>query len=134
MSEIGTLLTIDGVELPNPSKYDMTYSDLDSENSYTSEAGYLVRDMVRSNHVTIDVSWDKLKPKQTKLILGAVSGKSSFKLRYLDKKTNSFIEEGAKDNNGVTRKFYATDRKSGVIKAFSLANGYDSLSFQIIEF
>ena len=134
MSNIGTLLTVDGVQLPNPSKYEMTYSDLDSQNAYTSEAGYLVRDMVRSNHITIDVSWDKIKPTQTKLILNAVSGKSSFKLRFYDKKTNSFIEEGAKDSNGVARKFYATDRKTGVIKAFSLANGYDSLSFQIIEF
>ena len=134
MSEIGTLLTVNGVSLPNPSKYDITYSDLDSQNAYTSEAGYLVRDMVRSNHITIDVSWDKLKHTQSKLILNAVSGKSSFKLRFYDKRTNSFIAEGAKDSNGVTRKFYATDRKSGVIKAFSLSNGYDSLSFQIIEF
>lgn len=134
MSEVGTLLTVNGYKLPNPSKYDISYKDLDSSNAYTSEAGYLVRDIVRTDHITIDVSWNKLKPEQTKKILSAISGKRGLGVRYLDKRTNSFVEANALDENGVERKFYATDRNVGIIKAISLNNGYESLSFQLIEY
>ena len=117
------LLTVDGVSLREPSKYDITYKDLDSENSYTSETGILNRDMIRSNQHTISVGWDRLTADEMKEILHAVSNKSEFQLTYFD----------YYDMNYKTGRFYANDRQ-GVGKRVRKTGGLFSLSFNIIEF
>lgn len=117
------LLTVDGVALREPSKYDITYKDLDSENSYTSETGILNRDMIRANHHTIAVGWDRLTAEEMKVILHAVSGKSEFQLHYFD-----YYDMGYKDG-----RFYANDRQ-GVGKKVRKIGGLFSLSFNITEF
>lgn len=117
------LLTVDGVELREPSKYDITYKDLDSDNSYTSETGILNRDMIRSNQHTISVGWDRLTVDEMKTILQAVSGKSEFQLTYFDYYTMSY----------QTGRFYANDRQ-GVGKKVRKIRGLFSLSFNITEF
>lgn len=117
------LLTVDGVELRNPSKYDLTYKDLDSSNSFTSETGILNRDMIRSNQRNIAVGWARLTASELQTILHAVSGKAEFSLRYFD-----YYEMNYK-----TGRFYANDRQS-VGKKVRVKNGLFSISFNIIEF
>lgn len=117
------LLTVDGVVLKEPSSYDMTYKDLDSDNSFTSETGILNRDMIRGNQRNISVSWDRLTPTEFKSIMHAVSGKSEVQLRYFD-----FYDMDYK-----TGKFYAGNR-SGTGKKVRLKNGIFSLSFEFTEF
>lgn len=117
------LLTVDGVALREPSKYDITYKDLDSENSYTSETGILNRDMIRSNQHTISVGWDRLTANEMKVILQAVSNKSEFQLKYFD----------YYDMDYKTGRFYANDRQ-GVGKKVRKIGGLFSLSFNITEF
>lgn len=117
------LLSVDGVDLREPSKYDITYKDLDSENSYTSETGILNRDMIRSNQHTISVGWDRLTANEMKVILQAVSNKSEFQLKYFD----------YYDMDYKTGRFYANDRQ-GVGKKVRKIGGLFSLSFNITEF
>ena len=117
------LLSVDGVALREPSKYDITYKDLDSENSYTSETGILNRDMIRSNQHTISVGWDRLTADEMKVILQAVSNKSEFQLKYFD----------YYDMDYKTGRFYANDRQ-GVGKKVRKIGGLFSLSFNITEF
>lgn len=117
------LLSVDGVALREPSKYDITYKDLDSENSYTSETGILNRDMIRSNQHTISVGWDRLTANEMKVILQAVSNKSEFQLKYFD----------YYDMDYKTGRFYANDRQ-GVGKKVRKIGGLFSLSFNITEF
>lgn len=117
------LLTVDGVALKEPSTYDMTYKDLDSDNSFTSETGILNRDMIRANQRNISVSWERLTLGEMKSILHAVSGKSEFQLTYFDFYDMDF-------RNG---KFYANDRQ-GVGKRIKVKEGLFSLSFNITEF
>ena len=117
------LLTVDGVALREPSKYDITYKDLDSDNSYTSETGILNRDMIRSNQHTISVGWDRLTATEMQTILNAVSNKSEFQLRYFD----------YYDMDYKTGRFYANDRQ-GVGKKVRKIGGLFSLSFNITEF
>lgn len=123
-----SLFSVDGVTLPNPSKYDPTFKDLDSSNSYTSETGILNRDMIRGNHRTWDVEWTKLTFKQLQTILKAISAddtsKESFKLKYLDLYSGEM----------KTGKFYATDRAVTTKRIRSLNNGMFALSVQFIEF
>ena len=118
-----SLLTIDGVSIKEPSKYDITYKDLDSSNSYTSETGILNRDMIRANQHTISVSWDYLSTDEMKAIMRAVSGKSEFQLSYFDYFTMQY----------QTGRFYADDR-NGIGKKLRKTGGRFSLSFDLIEF
>lgn len=117
------LLTVDGVSLKDPSTYDITYKDLDSDNSYTSETGILNRDMIRANQHTLSVSWELLTADEMRTILKAVSGKSEFQLRYYDFYNMAY----------QTGRFYANDRQ-GVGKRVRNVNGLFSLSFNITEF
>lgn len=114
---------VDGVALKEPSSYDVTYSDLDSDNSFTSETGILNRDMIRPNQHTIPASWSRLTNAELKAILHAVSGKSEFQLTYFD-----FY-----DMNYKTGRFYASDRKCKG-KLVRKKGGCFSLSFDFIEF
>ena len=117
------LLTVDGVALREPSQYDITYKDLDSSNSYTSETGILNRDMIRSNQHTLSVGWDRLTAEELKTILQAVSGKSEFNMTYFDFYSMSY----------KSGRFYANDRK-GTGKRVRKVNGLFSVSFNITEF
>lgn len=117
------LMTADGVELPNPSKYDLTYKDLDSDNAFTSETGILNRDMIRANQVNISTSWDSLTQSQLKTIMQAISGKESFSLAYWDYYDMEF----------KTGTFYAQDRSISGIRVKQTGGRY-SISFIITEF
>ena len=117
------LLKANGVALREPSQYEISYEDLSSKNSFTSETGVLNRDMIRSNHRTLSVGWDRLTANELTTILQAVSGKSEFKLTYFDYYSMSYR----------TGRFYANDRKvTG--KKVKEVNGLYSVSFNMIEF
>lgn len=127
------LLSVNGTDLQEPSTYNITKRDLDSENSYTSETGILVRDIIRANHVTIDVAWEHLTLVQFQAIAALISKdnkeeQKQFTLTYFDyyKGTN------------VTGTFYAHDRSGTAIKVRRITNpnGYEhyQLSTQLIEF
>ena len=118
-----TLLTADGVSLREPSKYEISYEDLSSQNSFTSETGILNRDLIRSNHRTLSVGWDRLTANELTEILQAVSGKSEFSLTYFDYYYMSYR----------TGRFYANDRKV-IGKKVRDVNGLYSVSFNMIEF
>ena len=118
------LLTCDGVKLKNPSTYNIQYSDLDSDNSYTSETGYLVRDMIRSNHRTISVSWNRLTLAELSSILKTCTGNPAYTLTYLDFYSGEM----------QTGKFYPDNRQGNSKKIYSLGSGLYSLSFNFIEY
>lgn len=124
-----SLMSVNGTPIRDPSVYDIDKKDLDSENSYTSETGILVRDMIRSNHVTIKVQWDNLKPDEMHELCNLISHDdvSQFNLTYYDYYTGQ----------DVTGEFYAHDRSGSAIKISRYnANGYEaySLSTTLIEF
>lgn len=123
-----SLLAVNGVELPNPSTYDIEKADLDSENSYTSETGVLVRDMIRANHVTINVEWEHCTREQMAVLNTLLnSGADHFTLHYYDYWTAT-VESG---------KFYAYNRSGKGVRVKRYANyGYEhySVSTQLIEY
>lgn len=127
MSKI-TLLTVDETDLPNPTTYNPTYADLDSANSFTSETGVLNRDMIRSNHRTIQVEWTRLKLPELQLILRSVSDanglKPSFLLKYFDLLSGTY----------KTGTFYATDRGVTSKRIRTTSDGLFALSFNLVEF
>lgn len=66
------LIEIGGVQMPNPSTYKVTRSDLDSENTKRTEVGLLQRDRVRAGIYKIELGWEALTPDELKLIVDAI--------------------------------------------------------------
>lgn len=83
MAEIKNLLTIDGVVMPTPSKFNITLNDLDSEETGRSIDGNLHRDVIGTNFRTIDLEWNYLSRADLKKVLNAVS-KVNFEVIYYD--------------------------------------------------
>ena len=75
------ILSIDGVQLPTPTTYSVSYQDLDSSNTKRSEDGMLHRKRVRESMAKIKVSWNNLDTDKADLILNAVSP-ASFSVIY----------------------------------------------------
>ena len=51
------MIIIDGTTLPNPTKYNVSMSDLDSSDTTRNEAGVLVRNRVRQGVTKIELSF-----------------------------------------------------------------------------
>jgi hypothetical protein len=115
-------LIVDTVVLPNPSSMDYGMKDLDSDNSYTSETGSLVRDVIGYDNVTLSLSWDRLSIANVSKILKACTRKEKISVTYFDLYDAAF----------KTQDFYSTDRSMNTKKIRSTSDGYFSLSFDII--
>lgn len=70
--------------IPNPSQYSIGQNDIDL-NSKRSTSGYLQRNMVRANALTVSCTWDRLSEHQLDLLMISWSGaKFSLKFRFND--------------------------------------------------
>lgn len=115
---MSSLLTVDGVELPAPTEYSVSYSDIDSSDTGRSETGVLLRNRVRSGIAKISVSWKMLSQAETDRVLDAVAA-SSMTVQY---------------NGGTkTAKMYAGDKTLQLAFLDNDGARYD-LSFNLIEF
>ena len=120
---MNVLVVGNNIVLPNPSSYDITYKDLESSNSFTSETGIYNRDMIRANQVTISAKWERLSQLNTQFILNAISGKESIQVRYWDYYSMSF----------KTGSFFSTDRQVGGLRV-RMNDGKYSIAFNFVEF
>lgn len=103
MLSMATILTIDGVDLPAPSTFKAPLQDLDSEDTYRNELGYIQRDRIRAGIYKVPVSWKGVTNSDAVKILNAVSP-ASFKA--------SFPTPWGR----VTKTMYAGDRDVEMIK------------------
>lgn len=119
------LLNIEGVDMPNPTSYQVGVKDLDSESSVRSESGLLHRDRIRAGVRTIEVGWT-VKTEDISKILKA-SAKESVTVKFFD----------PEDNAIRTSEMYAGDRVP-VLKVLTDNSGATSawwdLSFTLTEF
>ena len=100
MAKIDHMLTIDGKAIPTPSKFNITYNDLDSEETGRSLDGNLHRDVIGTNFRTIDLEWKTMERGSLRILLNALS-KKTFSVTYYDP-----IEDAK-----VTKTMYAGNRK-----------------------
>jgi hypothetical protein len=94
------MLSIDGVAMPTPSKFNITYNDLDSEETGRSLDGNLHRDVIGVNFRTIDLEWKTMERGDLKRLLNALS-KETFEVSYYDPINDSM----------TTKTMYAGNRK-----------------------
>lgn len=100
MAKTDHMLTIDGKAIPTPSKFNITYNDLDSEETGRSLDGNLHRDVIGTNFRTIDLEWKTMERGALRILLNALS-KKTFSVTYYDP-----IEDAK-----VTKTMYAGNRK-----------------------
>ena len=77
------LIRIGGANIPAPSKFNITYNDLDSNETGRSMDGNLHRDVIGKNFRTIDLEWKYMTRSQLKALLNAVS-RTNFDVTYYD--------------------------------------------------
>ena len=100
MAKTDHMLSINGKAIPAPSKFNITYNDLDSEETGRSLDGNLHRDVIGTNFRTIDLEWKTMEREDLRRLLKALSNKT-FSVTYYDP-----IEDAK-----ITKTMYAGNRK-----------------------
>lgn len=65
-------ITIDGIDLPSPTKYRIPKFDIDSSDTNRNELGILQRDRIRQGVFKIELEWKMLTSSELHLIETAV--------------------------------------------------------------
>ena len=81
------LLTIDGIEMPQPSQYSFPMSDVTGDDSY-NEDGTLFRDRIRQGVCSIDVAWTA-NAQQAATLLSAIIP-DTVEVTYFDPSVNGY--------------------------------------------
>lgn len=76
------MISIDGTKLPNPTKYNVGMSDLDSPDTTRNEAGMLIRNRVRQGVTKIELEF-KLKGKDLASVLSLIEP-AQVQVEYFD--------------------------------------------------
>ena len=89
---VNPLLSINGVAMPTPSKFNITLNDLDSEETGRSIDGNLHRDVIGTNFRTIDLEWKTMGRSDLSRLLNAVSN-VNFTVTYYDPIEDAMISK-----------------------------------------
>lgn len=116
------LLRINGVDLPDPAKFEAPTNDLDSEESFRDEDGYLHRDPIRQDIRKIIVGWKGITNSELALIKSSVS-------------PPSFTASWPTELGRVSKTMYASAEKSIIlVKYESDAKMWWDIDFSLIEY
>lgn len=115
-------LKIDGVQLPAPSGYSFTESDL-VENSNRNASGYANWDVVRYNVGALNMTWENANREKITQIIGAIRSKKKFAVTFLNPNTGQ-VE---------TRQFYAGDRANELARYVSALSYWSKLTIPFVE-
>lgn len=114
------ILKIGGVDMPEPSKYSVSTSDLHADSSTRTETGHLVINRIRSGVYKLEVGWNALNAADLTTIRNATSG-VTFNVTFLDI-----------DGTTKTKTMYSGDYKSEPRRLFGNDKRWD-ISFNLIE-
>lgn len=119
------MISINGVRMPSPTKYKVSFSDLDSPDTSRTESGLLVRDRVRQGVVKIEVSWTVGSKDVSKLMRAVTPDK--FTVQFFNPETGSYD----------TIQAYVGDRSNNMKSCTTNNPAADALwevSFNLIEY
>lgn len=83
-----TLITIDGVAMPEPNTYSTPMADMDSADSSYSESGIRFRNRIRQGVVQLELGW-RVRGEEAARLLAAIEP-SRVSVDYLDPRTNTY--------------------------------------------
>lgn len=113
------ILSVDGVEIPTPSKYQQIVSDVSSADSGRTEDGKMWKEKV-GQLAKIELEWSYLTTAQVSAVLQAFDPEY-ITVRFLDAKAGGYR----------TAEFYVGDRTSPLYN--SRMGVWENLSLNIIE-
>ena len=82
------LITINGISMPEPNKYSIPMTDMDSSDSAYSESGIRFRNRIRQGITTLDLAW-RITGEDAAKLLTAVRP-STVNVEYYDPRTNAY--------------------------------------------
>ena len=109
---VSPMIIINGKAMPPPSKFDMTFNDLESEEAGRSLDGNLHRDVIGRNFRTIELEWATMKKADLKNLMDALN-KDVFPVVYYDPIMGTKI----------SKTMYAGDRKINMYD-YTMDEGY----------
>ena len=116
-----SLFQVDGVSIPDPSKYSYGLQDVSASDAGRTEDALMQKNRVAQKR-KLDLEWQNISPAKVSLILTCFNPEY-VNVRYFD----------SMDNQYETRHFYVGDR-SNVYYSFATPTGIIStLKFNIIE-
>ena len=119
------MISIDGTKLPNPTKYAVGMSDLDSSDTTRNEAGVLVRNRVRQGVTKIELAFT-LKGTEASEVMGLIEP-AKVHVKYFDPRTAQYREIDA----------YAGDRSNNMLRylpGMTISDILWEVSFNLVEF
>lgn len=119
------MLYIDGIRMPNPTKYEVQLSDLDSSETTRNEQGVLLRNRVRQGVSKIALSWTA-KTAVVKTVLAAIQP-AQVEVKFFHPEVGEY----------KTATMYASDRSCPLrlyTDDMSPSDALWDLSFNLIEF
>ena len=121
------MITVGGVSLPEPSEYQVSLSDIDSENTTRNAQGVLIREPIRQGIYKIAIGWEGLTRAQLQTVTAAVAA-AKLSVSFFDPTTGTA---------NVTKSMYVGDRAAGISVHMSESQRASSrwdLSFNLIEY
>lgn len=119
------MISINGIELPNPTKFIIGMSDLDSSDTTRNEEGVLVRNRVRQGVTKIELSF-KIRGRDVASIMGLIEP-AQVRVSYMDPRIFDMREINA----------YVGDRTSNML-VYTPGMSYEDVlwevSFNLIEY
>lgn len=116
------LISINGVDLPTPSEFQVSIQDIRSEDAQRNAAGYLIADVVRAGVRKIELGWKFLTAEQMSLVLTAVAP-GFFSVTYPDPQTGA----------NRTGTFYSSDRPAPMMDFKNGVPRYANVKFNLVE-
>jgi hypothetical protein len=116
-----SILSINGSPIPDPSKLEMTISDISSGNSGRNAAGDLLKDKI-AQKVSLSCSWSWLTNVQCSQLLNAVDP-IYFSVTYPD----------PKEGTTLTKTMYVGDRTAPVYWVQNGVPGWQGVAMDLIE-
>lgn len=115
------ILKINGKAIMDPSKMSYTISDMDSDETFRSLTGELIRDRITTK-VKLECSWNAMDVTSMSTLLTAMQD-VFFQLTYFD----------AKAGKELTKTFYVGDRTASIYSVIDGKIVYQSFSANFIE-
>lgn len=116
-----TLIRVNGVDMPNPSKMQWSLQDVSIGDSGRDDSGKMFKGRVAQKR-KLELSWNAVTPDVASTILSAFNPEY-IDVRYFDPLTNSW----------QVKNFYVGDR-SAPVKIWAVGQKlYETISFDIIE-
>jgi len=117
--QFNPLRSVDGGQIPCPSKYDVKYSDISASDAGRTE-DCVMHKMTIGRKVHIELEWSNIPDEGVKIVLRAFTHREYFEVTYYDYMMEDY----------ETKTFYVGDRS---VVSHNRAMPISTVTFNIIE-